>query len=88
MIYNTVFNENRSHLHFGTIMTLADLAPGETAKLDKIDTSDPGVIRLMILRSGIVVCRDIRSNYFVCSSGLRRLSFRSCMVHSRPLHCK
>ena len=30
-------------------MTLADLAPGETAKLDEIDTSDPGVIRLMIL---------------------------------------
>lgn len=30
-------------------MTLADLAPGETAKLDKIDTRDPGVIKLMIL---------------------------------------
>jgi Fe2+ transport system protein FeoA len=30
-------------------MTLADLAPGETAKLDKIDTRDPGVIRLMVL---------------------------------------
>jgi len=30
-------------------MTLADLAPGETAKLEKIDTRDPGVIRLMIL---------------------------------------
>ena len=30
-------------------MTLADLKPGETAKLDKIDTEDPGVIRLMIL---------------------------------------
>ena len=30
-------------------MTLADLAPGETAKLDEIDTRDPGVIRLMIL---------------------------------------
>jgi len=30
-------------------MTLADLKPGETAKLDKIDTCDPGVIRLMIL---------------------------------------
>ena len=32
-----------------TNMTLADLAPGDTAKLDKIDTRDPGVIRLMIL---------------------------------------
>lgn len=30
-------------------MTLADLAPGETARLDEIDTDDPGVIRLMIL---------------------------------------
>jgi Fe2+ transport system protein FeoA len=30
-------------------MTLADLVPGETAKLDEIDTRDPGVIRLMIL---------------------------------------
>ena len=30
-------------------MTLAELAPGETAKLDEIDTRDPGVIRLMIL---------------------------------------
>jgi Fe2+ transport system protein FeoA len=30
-------------------MTLADLQPGESAKLDEIDTHDPGVIRLMIL---------------------------------------
>jgi len=30
-------------------MTLADLAPGDMAKLDQIDTNDPGVIRLMIL---------------------------------------
>ena len=30
-------------------MTLAELKPGETAKLSKIDTHDPGVIRLMIL---------------------------------------
>jgi Fe2+ transport system protein FeoA len=30
-------------------MTLADLQPGESAKLDEIDTRDPGVIRLMIL---------------------------------------
>jgi Fe2+ transport system protein FeoA len=30
-------------------MTLADLVPGESAKLDEIDTQDPGVIRLMIL---------------------------------------
>jgi Fe2+ transport system protein FeoA len=30
-------------------MTLADLVPGDIAKLESIDTSDPGVIRLMIL---------------------------------------
>ena len=30
-------------------MTLADLRPGDTARLEQIDTSDPGVIRLMIL---------------------------------------
>ena len=30
-------------------MTLADLTPGESARLDEIDTRDPGVIRLMIL---------------------------------------
>jgi len=30
-------------------MTLADLAPGDTVKLKHIDTSDPGVIRLMVL---------------------------------------
>jgi len=30
-------------------MTLADLAPGDTAILEKIDTRDPGVIKLMIL---------------------------------------
>jgi Fe2+ transport system protein FeoA len=30
-------------------MTLADLEPGESARLTDIDTRDPGVIRLMIL---------------------------------------
>ncbi len=30
-------------------MTLADLVPGDSAKLDTIDTRDPGVVRLMIL---------------------------------------
>ena len=30
-------------------MTLADLVPGDTATVKQIDTSDPGVIRLMIL---------------------------------------
>lgn len=30
-------------------MTLADLAPGDSARLETIDTRDPGVIRLMVL---------------------------------------
>ena len=30
-------------------MTLADLVPGDTATVERVDTSDPGVIRLMIL---------------------------------------
>ena len=30
-------------------MTLADMVPGDTARLEQIDTNDPGVIRLMIL---------------------------------------
>lgn len=30
-------------------MTLADLTRGDTARLDAIDTADPGVIRLMVL---------------------------------------
>ena len=30
-------------------MTLADLLPGESAILDKINPADPGVIRLMVL---------------------------------------
>ena len=30
-------------------MTLADLVPGETARLDEINTMDPGVIKLMML---------------------------------------
>ena len=39
-------------------MTLADLAPGDCAKLDEIDTGDPGVIRLMIL--GLVEDTTVR----------------------------
>jgi len=30
-------------------MTLAELATGDVARLDAIDTQDPGVVRLMIL---------------------------------------
>lgn len=30
-------------------MTLADLVPGDIATLEQIDTTDPGVVRLMML---------------------------------------
>jgi Fe2+ transport system protein FeoA len=30
-------------------MNLSELAPGESATIAKIDTSDPGVLRLMVL---------------------------------------
>ena len=30
-------------------MTLSELAPGETARIESIDTSDPAVQRLMVL---------------------------------------
>jgi Fe2+ transport system protein FeoA len=36
-------------LYYRINMTLADLARGDIARLDEIDTRDPGVIRLMIL---------------------------------------
>ena len=50
MLYNTPVNAYNSHLRFlRTDMTLADLAPGDSAKLEQIDTRDPGVIKLMIL---------------------------------------
>lgn len=49
MHYNNTFNENGSHLDSEMTMTLADLSPGETARVDEIDTRDPGVIRLMVL---------------------------------------
>jgi len=45
-----VVNENHSHLHYnGRMMTLADLKPGDSAIVEEINTSDPGVIQLMIL---------------------------------------
>ncbi len=49
-LYFILVNTNNSHLRFaGCFMTLADLAPGDIAKLVQIDTADPGVIRLMML---------------------------------------
>jgi len=49
MHYNTLVNANHSHLGTVENMTLADLARGDIARLDAIDTADPGVIRLMVL---------------------------------------
>jgi Fe2+ transport system protein FeoA len=50
MIYNTIWLMRINLICvLGIVMTLADLAPGDTARLDEIDTQDPGVIRLMIL---------------------------------------
>ena len=30
-------------------MTLAELKPGQSARIDSIDTSSPGIVRLMVL---------------------------------------
>lgn len=53
-------------------MNLTDLAPGETATIESIDTSDPAVLRLMVL--GLVEGADLT---FVRSSlGGDPLEFR------------
>lgn len=39
-------------------MTIADLKPGESARIESIDTSLPGVVRLMVL--GLVEGADVR----------------------------
>jgi Fe2+ transport system protein FeoA len=71
-------------------MTLADLAPGESAKLDAIDTRDPGVIRLMILgmveditvhMKNIAIGGDpLEIGYFGSSISLRREQAQSFKV--------
>jgi Fe2+ transport system protein FeoA len=53
-------------------LNLTDLAPGETATIESIDTSDPAVLRLMVL--GLVEGADLT---FVRSSlGGDPLEFR------------
>jgi Fe2+ transport system protein FeoA len=49
--YNQYSNENKSHLRLdtGATMTLADLKPGQSARIESIDTTIPGVVRLMVL---------------------------------------
>ena len=57
-------NENNSHLRQNSRlepikeMTLADLKPGQTARIQSIDTQLPGVVRLMVL--GLVEGADVR----------------------------
>ena len=39
-------------------MTLSELKPGQSARIESIDTSDPGIVRLMVLGliEGVRVC--------------------------------
>ena len=53
-------------------MTLLDLAPGETARIDAIDTSDAGVQRLMVL--GLV--EGVELTYVRSSLGGDPLEYR------------
>jgi len=53
-------------------LTLLELAPGETARIDAIDTSDPGVLRLMVL--GLV--EGVELTYIRSSLGGDPLEFR------------
>ena len=53
-------------------MTLKDLAPGETARIESIETSDPGVQRLMVL--GLVEGAEL--TYIRASLGGDPLEFR------------
>lgn len=40
---------NENHYHLGEALTLTELAPGETATIASIDSSDAAVQRLMVL---------------------------------------
>lgn len=53
-------------------MTLADLKPGERARIESIDTSDPAVQRLMVL--GLV--EDAELTFLRASLGGDPLEFR------------
>jgi Fe2+ transport system protein FeoA len=53
-------------------MTLSELAPGESATIEAIDTSDPAVLRLMVL--GLV--EGAALTYIRCSLGGDPLEFR------------
>lgn len=49
--YNGLANANKSHLRLntGAIVTLADLKPGQSARIESIDTTIPDIVRLMVL---------------------------------------
>ncbi|MDX1562642.1 MAG: FeoA family protein [Gammaproteobacteria bacterium] len=53
-------------------MTLTELAPGETAAIESIDTGDPSVLRLMVL--GLVEGAEL--TYVRASIGGDPLEFR------------
>jgi Fe2+ transport system protein FeoA len=53
-------------------LTLLELAPGETARIDAIDTSDAGIQRLMVL--GLV--EGVELTYVRSSLGGDPLEFR------------
>jgi ferrous iron transport protein A len=40
------------------LMTLAELKPGQSAKIESVDTAKPGVVRLMVL--GLIEGVDVR----------------------------
>ena len=50
-------NENHSQLaDFG--MTLSELRPGQTARIETVDARQPGVVRLMVL--GLIEGAEVR----------------------------
>jgi Fe2+ transport system protein FeoA len=53
-------------------LTLTELAPGETVRIDSVDTADPGVQRLMVL--GLVEGAEL--TYVRASIGGDPLEFR------------
>ena len=50
-------------------MTLADLKPGQSARIESVDTSLPGVVRLMVL--GLVEGVDVSFHHAAIGAELR-----------------
>ena len=71
---NFAYN-NDYHLHLrAEILTLADLNPGDTVRIDAIDAHDPAVQRLMVL--GLVESAEL--SFLRASLGGDPLEFRIC----------